>query len=85
MAVDQDRSAEIPVHAREQAAQRPMVGFVQTLDPTQRIIDRDPLVVDLLCVPDHARDRAEAAGDALSSTVSTPSRKRPLAKQAAEV
>ena len=51
------------MHPREQAAQRPVVGLVQPLDAPQRVVDRDALVVDFLRVTDHARDRAEPAGD----------------------
>ena len=57
------RRAEIAMHARQQAAQRAVIGLVQPLDAPQRVVDRDALVVDLLRVADHARDRAEPARD----------------------
>ena len=62
MAVDQHGGAEIAVHPGEQPPQRAVIGLVQALDPPQRLVDRNPLVVDFLRVADHARDRAEPAG-----------------------
>ena len=32
------------------------------LDPRQRVVDRQPLAIDLLAVTDHARDGTKAAG-----------------------
>ena len=63
VAVDQHGGAEIAVHAGQQAPQRAVIGLVEPLDAAQRIVDRDALVVDLLRVADHARDRAEPARD----------------------
>ena len=63
MAVDQHGRAEIAVHAGEQPPQRAVIGLVEALDPAQRVVDRNALVVDFLRVADHARDRAEPAGD----------------------
>ena len=40
-----------------------MIGLVERLDAAQRIVDRNAVVVDLLRVPDHARDGAEPARD----------------------
>ena len=40
-----------------------MIGLVEALDPAQRVVDRDALVVDFLRVADHPRDGAEPARD----------------------
>ncbi len=61
MAVDQHRGAEVPVHAREQPPQRPMVGLVQPLDAPDGVVDRNALAVDFLGVAHHAGHRAESA------------------------
>ena len=63
MAVNQHRRAEIAVDAGEQAAQRPVIGLVEALDPAKRVVDRNALAVDFLGVADHAGDRAEPARD----------------------
>ena len=63
MAVDQHRRPELAVNLGHQPAEQPVIGLVEPLDPPQRVVDRDALVVDLLGVADHAGDRAEAAGD----------------------
>src|SRR5262249_25519225 len=52
MTIDQDRSSEIPVDAREKAAQRAMVRLVQPLNPPNRVVDRNALAIDFLRVAD---------------------------------
>jgi hypothetical protein len=41
-----------------------VIGLVEVLDPPQRVVDRDALVVDFLRIADHARHGAETARDA---------------------
>ena len=61
MAVDQDRGSEIPVHAREQAAQGAVVGLVQSFDAPDRVVDRNALPIDFLGVADHPGDGPQPA------------------------
>ena len=61
MAVDQDGGAEIAMQLGEQSPQRAVIGLVEALDAGERIVHRDALVVDFLCVADHPRHGAEPA------------------------
>ena len=65
MTIDQCGGAELAMHLGEQPAQRAMVRLIERLDPAQRVVDGDALVVDFLRVADHARHGAEPAGDPL--------------------
>jgi hypothetical protein len=47
----------------DQPPQGAVVRLVERLDPAQRLVDIEPLAVNLLPVADHARDGAETAGD----------------------
>jgi hypothetical protein len=61
VAIDQDRGAEIPVHPREQPAQRPVVRLVKSFDAPDRVVDRDALTVDFLGVADDAGHRPQSS------------------------
>jgi hypothetical protein len=63
MAIHQDHGAERLMRLVDQPPQRAVIGLVERLDPPQRVVDIEPLAIDLLAVADHARDGAEAAGD----------------------
>ena len=60
MTVNQDCSAKIPVQPAEQAAQGAMIRLVKALNSPQRVINRYPLIVDLLGIADHAGHRSKA-------------------------
>ena len=62
MAIHHDHRAERLMRLVDQPPQRAVIGLVERLDPRQRVVDRQPLAIDLLAVADHARDGAEAAG-----------------------
>ena len=62
MAIHHDHGAERLVRLVDQPPQRAVVGLVQRLDPAERVVDRQPLAIDLLAVADHARNGAEPAG-----------------------
>lgn len=63
MAVDQHRHSEIGVGARQQAAQAGMIGLVDRLDPRKRLVDRQPVGIDIHILGDDARHRSKTAGD----------------------
>ena len=69
VAVDQDGRPEIAVNAREQAPQHPMVGFIESLDAPNGIVDRDALTVNLLGIADYARHGSKPPGDSHGSGV----------------
>jgi len=63
MAVDQHGNAEGALRIDDQPAQRSMIRFVIALDPRQRFLHRQPLVINLAGVANDARDGAEPAGN----------------------
>ncbi len=63
MAIDQNHSAERLMRLVDETAQRAVVRLVKRLDPAQRVLDIEPLEVDLLAVADDAGNRSETAGD----------------------
>ncbi len=63
MAVDQDGGAEVAVQPHEKRAAARDDRACRGPRSGQRVVDRDALVVDFLGVADHARHRAEPAGD----------------------
>lgn len=61
VAIDEDRVAELPGGALDEAAQHPVIGLVEPLDARDRLLDGDAAGIDLLPVGDDARHRAEPA------------------------
>src|ERR1700675_1519864 len=59
MAIPQDHGAERLMPLVDQPPQCAMVGLVERLDPSQRLVDIEPLAIDLLAVANHARNGAE--------------------------
>src|SRR5665647_2557893 len=60
MAIDQHGGAEIVVQPGEQPAQRAVIGLVQALNPPQRVVDRNALIIDFLGVANHPRHGSQA-------------------------
>src|SRR5271157_1199271 len=61
MAIDKNRGAKIPVNTREKASQGSMIGLVQPFDSPDRIVNGNPLAVNLLSVTDHPGDGTKPA------------------------
>ena len=78
VAVDQDCGAKIPVQPAEQAAQGAVIRLVKALDSPQRVINRYPLIVDLLGIAERATVPRPPATriDALANDGSRPSNMR---------
>ncbi len=62
MAIHHHHRSERLMRLVDQPPQRAVIGLVERLDPSQRVVDGEALAIDLLAVADHARDGAEAAG-----------------------
>jgi hypothetical protein len=63
MAVDQHGEAELPDRPLHQPPQGPVIRLVESLDPLQRVLHRQPARIDFLRLANDPRDGAQAPGN----------------------
>src|SRR5262249_27953845 len=61
MTIDQDGRSEVPMNAREQAAQGAVIGLVEPLDSPDRVVDGNALAVDFLGISYDSRNGAQSS------------------------